>query len=111
MPTVKKLYEEFDHSKFEVIGISIDGGKGDGKSGDPHDTSKEEVIKFIPKSPISWPVTYDEGGKQIAKLFNISGIPVHILIDPNGVIRLMAVSGDEANFEKMRQIMLQTKDK
>jgi peroxiredoxin len=94
-PHIRKMYDQFDRSKFEVIGVSIDGEAA-------HPAAQADVARFIPESPITWPVTFDEGGTRIARLFNITGIPVYILIDPQGVIRLALISGGEEAIEKIR---------
>src|SRR5581483_7351638 len=94
-PHIRKMYDQSDRSQFEVIAVSIDGGAA-------RPATRADVARYIQQSPITWPVAFDEGRGRLARLFNVSGIPVHILIDPQGVIRLALVGGGEEALEKVR---------
>jgi peroxiredoxin len=97
LPIIKKAYDQYDRSRFEVIGISLDGG-GSTK------TARSDVEKFIAEEQIRWPIAFDNKGwdNAVALKYNMTNIPVHILIDKGGIVRIISGSGSE---EKMNQVL------
>jgi thiol-disulfide isomerase/thioredoxin len=97
LPDLKKIYGQFDHSKFEIIGISLDGKSTR--------TSLDDVKKFIAKNGMKWPTTFDDGGwsNAIAKIYRISGIPHQIVVDQKGVIQLI-IGGADMSGRKLERI-------
>jgi thiol-disulfide isomerase/thioredoxin len=97
LPDLKKIYGQFDRSKFEIIGISMDGKSTK--------TSLDGVKKFIAQHEMKWLTTFDDGGwnNAIAKIYRVSGIPYQIVVDQNGVIQLM-IGGADSSGKKLEQI-------
>ena len=76
MPELHTAYEEFGGENFEILSISFDG-------------APEDVAKFRKKKwDMPWLHAFAEGNFQsdLAKTFEVSGIPKPILVDPNGMI-------------------------
>jgi peroxiredoxin len=94
LPDVKTLYSKFDRSKFEIIGVSVDGSD--------NGTSLESVKAYVAKNKLSWPVTFDETWDEvIAIVYHTTGIPYQLIIDKNGVIQ-MIVDGADSSGEKLK---------
>jgi peroxiredoxin len=85
-PALKSLYASLSRSEFEILGVSLDEPQGS-KSPDTL------VRSFIKGKQIPWPVVLGEKGieGEIAKTFNITGIPITIVIDRTG--RIFAIEG------------------
>jgi len=90
LPNMKKLYSKFDHSKFEIIGVSVDG-KETG-------TNLQKVQNYVEINHVNWPITFSETGWNalIALLYKAEGIPYQLIIDKNGVIRMIERGVDES---------------
>ena len=76
MPELHTAYEEFGGDNFEILSISFDG-------------APEDVLKFREKKwAMPWLHAFAEGSfnSDLAKEFEVTGIPKPILVDPNGVI-------------------------
>jgi peroxiredoxin len=97
LPDVKKIYGKFDRSKFEILGISLDGKSTK--------TSLDTVKKFIDKHEMKWPTTFDDGGwgNLVAKQYRVTGIPHQLIVDQNGIIRLIT-GGADSSGKKLQRI-------
>jgi peroxiredoxin len=97
LPIIKRAYDQSGRSRFEVIGISLDGGEST-------KTARSDVEKFIEEQQIKWPIAFDNNGwdNAVAIKYNMTNIPIHILIDKGGMIRIISGSGSE---EKMNQVL------
>lgn len=86
-PELKELYNEFSESEFEIISIAIE-------------KKADRWLKAIDKYDLHWP---NHGLDQsafvrtstIAKLYGVTDIPSHFLIDPKGEIVLSQPSVSE----------------
>jgi thiol-disulfide isomerase/thioredoxin len=91
LPALRRIYDRFHDSGFDILGASADGGTSK--------TTRADLDRFLETSPLRWPIAFDGRGTRgdLARTFNVSGIPVKILIDRRGVIRLVEIGGgDEA---------------
>ncbi|HET9529487.1 MAG TPA: TlpA disulfide reductase family protein, partial [Blastocatellia bacterium] len=97
LPDLKRLYSAFDRSQFEIIGISLDGK--------PTRTPRDRVVDFIKKNEVTWPNAFDDGGwgNAVAKLYRVTGIPHQLLLDRDGIIRLIT-AGADASGSKLEHI-------
>lgn len=80
IPRLKMLSKDLNTKEIELLTINV--GSGD---------SLDKIAEFKKKYDISYTILYDEGGK-VSKAYKIVGIPTHILIDRNGIIRYNAHS-------------------
>jgi peroxiredoxin len=74
-PNVVNAYKKFKDKGFEVFGVSLD-------------KSKEDWVQAIEEDGLTWTHVSDLKyfNSEAARLYNISAIPLSILLDPNGVI-------------------------
>lgn len=75
MPMFARVYEKYKERGFELLAISDD---------DPAD--RHLVRQFAQKHQLNFPVLYDEG---IAKLYDVDGYPVSVIIDRQGNVRYL----------------------
>jgi len=96
LPEIKELYGQFDRSKFEIISVSLDGGE-------TTDTTLKDLKYLLADHPVDWPVVFDDTGwdNTIARSYGVNRLPAHIIIDREGIIRLVAEGGDK---KKMREV-------
>ena len=82
-PFIEQMYEKYHSKGLEVIGISVR-------------KSIESPIEFQKLTGISFPLAYD--GREIAKVYGISGVPFIYLLDKNhNLKRVWAGYGEEYN--------------
>jgi len=96
LPSIKKIYNQHQRSEFEIIGISLDGGE-------TTKTTLDDLQNFVSKEQIQWLIAFDNGGwdNAIAQMYNITGIPIHIVIDKKGIVRLIERSGGTEKINKI----------
>ena len=75
---LKEVFQEFKTKEIELLTINV--GKND---------PLNRVIRFKERNGLTYPVLYDEGGR-VSRAYNIVGIPAHILIDKEGIIKYRA---------------------
>lgn len=73
IPEIKKLKEEMKGKDFEVLAIDIQ-------------ESKEKLKSFAEKKDIKYEILLDSKG-DVARSYNVEGIPDNIVIDKNGNIK------------------------
>lgn len=94
-PNVVKAFNSFKDKNFTVLGVSLDRpGK------------KEDWLAAIEKDGLAWTQVSDLKfwGNEVAKLYNISGIPANFLIDPTGKIIAKNIRGEELQ-KKLTQLL------
>lgn len=96
LPSIKKIYTQHQRSEFEIIGISLDGGE-------TTKTTLNDLQNFVSKEQIQWLIAFDNGGWEnaVAQMYNITGIPIHIVIDKKGIVRLIERSGGTEKINKI----------
>lgn len=74
-PNVVRAYNTYHDKGFEVFGVSLD-------------RTKEDWLQAIKEDGLTWTHVSDlkYWQSEAARLYNITGIPFSILVDPNGVI-------------------------
>jgi peroxiredoxin len=100
LPEIKKLYGRLDRSKFEIISVSLDGGENT-------DTTIKDLKRLLAEHQVDWPVLFDDTGweNQIARSYHVSELPVHVVIDREGIIRSVAAGKDQKGIEGVRSII------
>ncbi len=82
LPHLKKAYAQFKDRGFEIVGISLDRSK----DGDP-----AAFQAWCAENDVTWPQVFD--GKhwdaEIARLFDVRGIPFALLLDRDGKVRFV----------------------
>jgi peroxiredoxin len=100
LPEIKKLYGQTERSKFEIVSVSLDGGENT-------DTTIKDLKRLLVEHEVNWPVLFDDTGRenQIARSYDVSELPVHVIIDREGVIRSVATGKDQKGMEGVRTII------
>jgi peroxiredoxin len=100
LPEIKKLYGRLDRSKFEIISVSLDGGENT-------DTTIKDLKRLLAEQQVDWPVLFDDTGweNQIARSYRVGELPVHVVIDREGIIRSVAAGKDQHGMEEVRSIL------
>ncbi|HMP72387.1 MAG TPA: TlpA disulfide reductase family protein [Kiritimatiellia bacterium] len=82
MPYLKAAYDKYHPHGFEIVGISLD-------------RDRERLERHLSENNIRWPNHFDGRGweNEIAQRFNIRRVPSSFLIDRNGILRQIDVSG------------------
>jgi peroxiredoxin len=73
VPILKEYYDELKDDGLKVLGIDVQ-------------ESKKKVSSFIGKNRINYPVALDSNA-DVARLYQVVGIPLNIVLDKKGVIR------------------------
>lgn len=73
IPLLKEYYNEFKDEGLKVLSVYIQ-------------ESERKVGPFVKKNKIDYPVALDVNA-DVARLYNIRGIPLNIVLDKNGVIK------------------------
>ena len=73
VPILKEYYDDLKDDGLKVLGIDVQ-------------ESKKKVRSFIGKNRINYPVALDSNA-DVARLYQVVGIPLNIILDKNGVIR------------------------
>ena len=84
IPHLKTLHEKYHDSNFIVLGFSLDRDRG-------------TLTRYIEEERMEWPQIYLEDGwdGELARQFNVSGIPRMYLLDPEGTIIARDLRGEE----------------
>lgn len=83
IPNVKEVYEKYHDRGFEVIGISLDNDGG-------------ALKEFLRNEHIPWPVLFDPDSETqpMAEKYQVSGIPLPVLIDRQGKVVSFSARGE-----------------
>ena len=89
MPVLSELRQKYQGKGFEILGVNLDSARedleGDAKKALPI------VRRFILGNRIGWPNVLDEA--SIAKAYDVSDIPASFLVDREGIVRAVDLSG------------------
>lgn len=87
-PNLISAYKEYKDKNFEILAVSLDGGKAD---------SREQWLGAIKTDQMTWPQLSDLQGfdSNIVSAYAISAIPMNFLIDPSGKIIAKNLRGQE----------------
>ena len=98
MPNLHSAYDRFTGDNFEIISISFD-------------QSVEDITEFrADKWKMPWLHAYMEGGfaADMAREFEVTGIPKPVLVDPEGTI---VAAGPELRGERLEETLAQHLEK
>jgi peroxiredoxin len=84
IPHLKTMQEKYQDSDFKIVGISLD-------------RDKDTLRNFLEEREMEWAQIFvDEGWEgDIARQYNVSGIPRMYFIDPEGRIIARDLRGEE----------------
>jgi peroxiredoxin len=100
LPEIKDLQNQFDRSKVEIVSVSLDGGENT-------DTTLRDLKNLLTDHPVDWPVIFDDTGwdNAIARSYGVNRLPAHVIIDREGIIRLIAEGGDKRKMAEIRSAL------
>lgn len=83
-PNLVKLYQQYKAKGFEIFGVSLD-------------TDKDQWLAAVAKDKLTWANISELKGyySKSAAAYHIRAIPENFLIDPNGVIIAIGVTGEK----------------
>jgi len=86
IPFVAPFYDSFKSDKFEMIGVSLDS-----------EETYQDMLKAIADNKMNYPIIYEGGGwkNRIAVEWGVNSIPATFLVNPDGVIILKDIRGEE----------------
>lgn len=92
IPNVKANYEKYKEKGFEVVGVSLD-------------YQQENWEKCVQEMGITWPQMSDLKGwdSEVCKLYNVWGIPMTLLYDPDGKVVAYLLHGENLS-QKLAEI-------
>jgi len=98
LPDNKNLRSSFNDAHFALLSVSLDGGEL---------TTRNDLEEFVRKHKINWPVVFDgQGwGNAVAQIYNVNQLPVHVVIDKEGIVRLIGRSGGQTETERTRKVI------
>lgn len=112
LPNVKRVYEQFHHQGFEVVGISLENA--DLKPTDSpeqaeakHAAARKKLLDFVSKEELPWPQHYDgkHWNNEISRgRFKIDAVPATFLLDRTGVVAMVNVRGPQLE-EAVRRLL------
>ncbi len=88
------VYFDTSRRKFEVIGVCCDP-----------EEKREEVLEFVRKNKIKWPLYFDGQGKngELCKKFNVRSFPNGFIFDANGRLGPVEIKGSSLKGEVVRR--------
>ena len=91
MPSLVKLYQEFQDSEFIILAIDIQ-------------ESKQTVKKYVQANGVPFPVLLDRDG-QTARAYSVRGTPAHFLIDKKGGLVAYAMGARNWESQESRNLI------
>ena len=88
MPALDAMARELGPRGLTVYGISID-------------EDRAQIVDFLQKLPVSFPVLWDKGAVQVSR-FDVTYMPVTLLVDRKGIIRHVHQGWDDGRSRRER---------
>jgi len=101
MPSMQRLYEEFQDEEFEILAISVDAPAGTIGPGGKRGGNVEE---FTNSMGLTFPVLHDPSG-QMQFVYQTTGLPESFLLDRDGVIQRRIAGGTMWDAEQHKQFI------
>ena len=92
-PNVVTAYQKFKDKNFTILGVSLD-------------KNKESWAKAVMKDGLTWKHISDlqEWSSPVVPLYNISGIPFNVLVNPEGKIVAQDLRGEQLQ-QKLQEVL------
>jgi thiol-disulfide isomerase/thioredoxin len=83
IPRMKSIYAEYQDKGFEIIGVSLD-------------RREKDVVKYVQDMKLGWKISYSGSfwSDPTAKLYGVNKIPSKWLVDREGILRGIDLSGE-----------------
>lgn len=83
MPSMERLYREFEGRGFEIVAVSVDRPVGGEERGGP--ALRRRIRAFADSMGVTFPIFHDPSGRT-EDAFRTTGVPESFLIGADGVI-------------------------
>ena len=83
IPRMKRIYAEYQDKGFEIIGVSLD-------------RRERDVVKYVQDMELDWKISYSGSfwSDTTARLYGVNKIPSKWLVDREGILREVGLSGE-----------------
>jgi peroxiredoxin len=82
------MYDTYKDQGLLVLGISLD-------------QEKDKLPPFVKENKITYPILY--GDQQVAKAYDVQGIPTFVIFDKKGKIAFREVGFSEENIDSLQK--------
>jgi peroxiredoxin len=89
MPSMQRLYEEFEGTDFEILAVSVDAQPGER---DPSGNPGGNLRAFADEFGLTFPIVHDPAG-NIQRIYQTTGVPETFLIGRDGIIYKKVAGG------------------
>jgi peroxiredoxin len=79
MPDMQGIYNEYQSKGLVLLGVDVQ-------------ESDAAVKDYITKNKFNWTFLMDRGG-DVTDVYQVDGLPKHVFIDPNGIIKVVHEGG------------------
>lgn len=105
MPSMQRLYDEFQDEDFEILAVSVDARPGErDASGNPGG----DLRAFAEEFGLTFPILHDPAG-DIQRTYQTTGVPETFLIGKDGIIYRKVAGGThwdaEVNVSLVRRLL------
>jgi cytochrome c biogenesis protein CcmG, thiol:disulfide interchange protein DsbE len=105
MPSMQRLYDEFEDTDFEILAVSVDAQVGErDASGNPGGN----LQAFADEFELTFPIVHDPAG-NIQRIYQTTGVPETFLIGRDGIIYKKVAGGThwdaDVNVELVRRLL------
>ncbi len=88
MPELDAMARDLGPRGLDVYGVSID-------------EDRTQILQYLKKAPVSFPVLWDKGAVQVSR-FDVVYMPVTLLVDRRGIIRHVHQGWDAGRSRRQR---------
>lgn len=89
MPSMQRLYDEFEDEDFEILAVSVDARPGErDAAGNPGG----DLAAFADEFGLTFPILHDPAG-DIQRIYQTTGVPETFLIGKDGIIYKKVAGG------------------
>jgi thiol-disulfide isomerase/thioredoxin len=88
IPHLVRMYDTYKDQGLLVLGISLD-------------QEKDKLPPFVKENKITYPILY--GDQQVAKAYDVQGIPTFVIFDKKGKIAFREVGFSEENIDSLQK--------
>jgi cytochrome c biogenesis protein CcmG, thiol:disulfide interchange protein DsbE len=89
MPVLDAMARDLGSRGLDVYGISID-------------EDRSQIAEYLARTPVAFPVLWDKGAVRVSR-FDVSYMPVTLVVDRRGVIRYVHQGWDPARARQQRK--------
>lgn len=101
MPSMERLYREYEGTDFEIVAVSIDAPTGES---DALDRPGGDIGAFADSLGLSFPILHDPSGR-ISDAYRAVGVPESFLIGRDGIIYRRVPGATEWDTDENRELV------